>query len=142
MLAPALASGETLTKQQIINRSGPICRDLLEAIKPYVERANDAMKKGQTERFIRASRRAIDVARPYGNDLEDLRPAHGGRRYRRFVNQGQIALAWVDLALDALENDRPRLSRTRNETALKHLARAKRAAKRYGLRRPCIRVVS
>ena len=137
----AIAS-ETLTKHQVVHRSADICRALLEEIAPHVERADDAMKKGQLDRFIRESRDAVHLARPYANDLEDLRPARAGRRYRRFVDQGEVALDWLDLALDALEAKRVRLARHRNETALDHLARAKRAARRYGLRRACIRVVS
>jgi hypothetical protein len=136
------AAADDLTKQQIINRSGPICSDLLDAIRPHVEKANEAMAKEQWDRFIREGRRAISSARPYGRELRRLRPETGARRYGRFVDHGRAALNWLERALDALEAQRIELANNRQQTAREHFARAKRAAKRYGLRRPCIKMVS
>jgi hypothetical protein len=131
-----------LTKRQIVNRSAPICRTIIEVSAPHLERANEAAEQGKINRFIKESRRAIFEVRPYVRDLRELVPPTGARNYRRFVRQGSIALDWLDLALDALEAEREELSLRRQKRALDHARRAKRAAKRYGLRRACIRVVS
>jgi hypothetical protein len=139
--APVMAE-EVLTKRQIIKRSAPICRTIIEVSRPHLERAEEAADQGKLNRFIKESRRAIFEIRPYVRDLRELVPPTRARNYRRFVRQGSTALDWLDLALDALEAERENLAIRRQKTALEHLARAKRAAKRYGLRRPCIRVVS
>jgi hypothetical protein len=133
---------EQLTKQQIISRSAPICKDLLDAVRPHLQKANDAEAKEQWDRFIREARRAIRAARPYGHELRGLRPRTGARRYGRFVDHGRAALNWLELALDALEARRIELAESRQQIAQRHFRRARRAAKRYGLRRPCIRMVS
>jgi hypothetical protein len=133
---------EELTKQQIINRSAPICRDLLDATAPHREKADDARAKEQWERFIHQARLAISTARPYGRELRRLRPDTGARKYGRFLNHGRAALTWLDGALDALEDERTELALHRQAIAQEHFKRAKRNAKRYGLRRPCIKVVS
>ena len=136
------AVAENLTKQQIINRSGPICRDLLDAIQPHVERANDARAKGQWDRFIREGRLAISTARPYGRELRRLRPETGARRYGRYLDHARTGLNWLEGALDALEAGREELAMSRQATAQEHFRRARRAGRRYGLRRSCIKVVS
>jgi hypothetical protein len=141
-IASVAIAEEQLTKKQIINRSAPICGDLLEAIQPHVEKADDARDKMQWDRFIREGRRAISKARPYGRELRRLLPETGARRYRRFLDHAREGLDWLELALDALEAERTELANSRQLTARQHFARAKRAAKRYGLRRPCIKVVS
>lgn len=138
----AVAHEEPLTKRQIVKRSAPVCNSILEASKPHLERAEQAAQAGDLERFIRQSRLAIFKVRPYVRDLQDLQPPDGARKYERFVRHGSLALDWLDLALDALEAEREDLAKSREATALEHVARARRAAKRYGLRRPCIRVVS
>jgi hypothetical protein len=142
ILTSVSVADEQLTKQQIINRSAPICRDLLDAIQPHIERANDAMAKQQWDRFIHEGRLAISTARPYGSELRRLLPDTGARRYRRFLNHAREGLNWLEGALDALEAERPELAQSRRRTAREHLARARRAARRYGLRGSCIRVVS
>jgi hypothetical protein len=142
ILAPSSVAAEDLTKRQIVNRSAPICRDLLDAIEPHLERIDDATSKAQWDRVIREGRRAISAARPYGRELRRLRPETGARRYGRFLDHARLALYWLGRSLDALEEERFDLTRERRQTALEHFARAKRAAKRYGLRRPCIKVVS
>jgi hypothetical protein len=133
---------EDLSRQQIVTRSAPICRDLLDAIRPHVERANDAMAKQQWDRFIREGRRAIDTARPYGRKLRQLLPDTGARRYRRFLNHARAGLNWLEVALEALEAQRFELAKHRQRLAQRHFSRARRAARRYGLHRPCIKVVS
>jgi hypothetical protein len=139
---PLVMAEEPLTKEQIVNRSAKICSDITEAVEPHLERANQAAEQKNIDRFIRESRRAILSARSYVGDLKDLRPPTGARKYRRFVRQGELALDWLDAALDALEAGHVNRAESRRDTALEHLMRAKRAARRYGLRRPCIRVVS
>jgi hypothetical protein len=136
------AMAEDLTRRQIIERSAPICRDLLDAIRPHIERIEDATEKGQYDRVIREGHRAIDAARPYGRKLRRLRPDSGARRYGRFLDHSRAALDWLERALEALEAERVELARTRRQTAQEHFRRARRAAESYGLRRPCIKVVS
>jgi hypothetical protein len=137
-----VAVAEDLTNQQIINRSAPICRDLLDAITPHLEKVEDATSKGQYEKVIREGRRAISAARPHGRNLRRLRQETGARRYGRFVDHSRAALDWLGRALDALEDERIELAKSRRRTAQSHFARAKRAGKRFGLRRPCIQIVS
>jgi len=140
--APLVMAEEPLTKEQIVNRSAQICSDINEAVAPHLERANQAAEQKNIDRFIRESRRAILSARPYVADLKDLQPPTGARRYRRFVRRGERGLDLLDAALDALEAGRVNLAKGRRDTALEHMRRAKRAAKRYGLRPSCIQVVS
>ena len=142
VVIPGIATADDLTTQQIIDRSGPICRDLLDAIEPHVEKADDARGKEQWDRFIHEGRLAISTARPYGRELRRLRPETGARRYGRFLDQGREALGSLERALDALEAERTELALRRQQTAQDHFTRAKRAAESYGLRRPCIKVVS
>ncbi len=130
---------EPLTKDEIVARSGAICRDLNEAVAPHVRRLNRAERP---RGVIRHGRRFIRTSRPYVRDLADLVPPEGEIRYRRFVNNTFSALNWLDAAIDALEARRGRLAESRADTAAARAARAKRAARRYGLRRSCIRYVS
>jgi hypothetical protein len=130
---------EPLTKRDIIDRSAGICRDLNEAVAPHVRGLNRAEKP---RGVIRHGRRFIRASRPYVRELGDLTPSDGGRRYRRFVNNTDAAVDWLADALDALEARRGRLAQRRAAISGEHAARAKRAAKRYGLRRSCIRYVS
>ena len=142
LLTSVSVADEQLTKKQIINRSAPICTELLEAIRPHIEKADDAMAKEQWDRFIREGRRTISTARPYGRELWRLLPETGARKYRRFLNHAREALNRLDRALDAFEAERLELAKSRRQAAQDHLARARRAARRYGLRRSCIKVVS
>ena len=142
VVIPGIANADDLTQQQIINRSAPICRDLLDAIAPHIEKADDARKKELWERFIQQGRLAISTARPYGRGLRRLRPDTGALKYGRFLDQGRAALDSLGRALDALEAERTELALRRQHTAQDHFSRAKRAAESYGLRRPCIKVVS
>src|SRR5688572_9820033 len=110
MAVASTAIAEELTRNQIINRSAPICRALLDAVQPHVERAEDARTKEQWDRFIREARRAISTARPYGRELRTLHPATGARRYARFLEQGRRGLDSLGRALDALEARREELA--------------------------------
>ena len=139
--APVMA-GEALTKEQIVDRSADICREMLEAATPHLERAQEAADQNKLQRFIRESRRAIDAVRRVDPDLRSLVPPTGAWKYRRFVRNGRRALDLLDEALDALEQGRRELATRRREAALEHLDRAKHAARRYGLNRPCIKLVS
>ena len=142
-LVPALAIAEdALTKQQIIKRSAPICRDMLDDSKSHLESADQAAEQDDVEAFIRESRLALDAIQHYVPDLKVLLPPTGERNYRRFMRQGEAALELFDAALDALEESHIQIAEKRRDEALEHVGRARRAAKRYGLRRPCIRVVS
>jgi hypothetical protein len=138
----SVAMADDLTKPEIIERSAPICRDLLDAIQPHVEHVEDAESKAQWDRVIREGRLAIKASRPYGRELRRLRAETGAHKYKRFIDHARVALDWLGRSLDALEEERLELATSRRQTALDHFARAKRAAKRYGLRRPCIKVVS
>ena len=134
----AMAQDEPLTKQEIIDQSGGICRDLNEDALPHARRLNRA--DGVNE-ALRHGRRFVRTSRPYVRDLADLKP-DAGRRYDRFVNNTWTALDWLEDALDALEARRGRLAQRRAEKAENFANRARRAATRYGLRRSCIRYVS
>jgi len=142
LAVPVASAGEPLSKQQIVDRSAVICRDMLEAAAPHLRRAREAAEDDKLERFIRESRRAIDAVRRVEPDLKDLVPPTGALIYRHFVRHGRTALDLLDAALDALEQRRLRLARERRGSALEHLERARHAARRYGLRRSCIRLVS
>jgi hypothetical protein len=138
LAAPAAIAQEPLTKPEIVDQSGAICRDLNEDALPHARRFSGA----ETRRgAIRHGRRFIRTSRPYVRDLADLKP-DAGRRYDRFVDKTWTALDWLDEALDALAARRGRLAGRRAEKVGDAAARARRAAKRYGLRRSCIRFVS
>jgi len=142
LVASSASAGEPLNQQQIIDRSAGICREMRDAAAPHLKRAQQASDQNQIERFIRESRRAIDAVREVDPDLQDLVPPNGALAYRRFVQNGRRALSLLDAALDALEAGRTEIAQSRRASALEHLERAKRAARQYGLRRPCIRLVS
>ena len=138
LAAPAAAAQEPLTKPEVVDESGAICRDLNEDALPHAERFSGA----ETRRAaIRHGRRFIRTSRPYVRDLADLKP-DAGRRYDRFVNKTWTALDWLDAALNALEARRGNLAERRAEKVGDAATRARRAAKRYGLRRSCIRYLS
>jgi hypothetical protein len=101
------------------------------------------MQRADTaNKVVRHGRRFIRTSRPYVRDLGDLDPAGEGRRYRRFVNNTATALDWLDALINAVEANRGQLAEERAKKVSNHVARARRAAKRYGLRRSCIRYVS
>ena len=138
LVVPAASAQEPLTKRQVIDRSAAICRDLNEDATPHVKRLENADGPNQV---VRHGRRFIRTSRPYVRDLADL-TASAGRRYRRFVNNTDAALDWLAAALNALDARRGALTERRLKKVEDHAARAKRAAKRYGLRRSCVRYVS
>jgi len=130
---------EPLTKGQIIDQSAAICRDLNEDVAPHARKMRRA---DGLNGFIRHGRRFVRTSRPYVRDLADLTPPDGGRRYRRFVSNTQEALDLLERALNALEARRGRLAERRANESGEAAARAKRAAKRYGLRDSCITYVT
>jgi hypothetical protein len=135
---PVAAAQEPLTKPEIIDASGSICRDLNEDALPHARRL--ARADGRRE-AIRHGRRFVRTSRPYVRDLADLKP-DAGRRYDRFVDSTWTALDWLDKFLNALEAHRFQLAERRGEKVGDAATRARRAAKRYGLRRSCITYVS
>jgi hypothetical protein len=138
LAAPAAIAQESLTKAEIVDESGGICRDLNEDALPHLRRFQQA----ETRRAaVRLGRRFVETSRPYVRDLADLKP-DASRRYDRFVNKTWTALDWLDEALDALEARRFRLATRRVEKIGDATFHARRAAKRYGLRRSCIKFVS
>lgn len=134
----AMAQDGSLTKQEIVDQSGGICRDLNEDALPHVRRLN---RSDGVNEAVRHGRRFVNTSRPYVRDLADLKP-DAGRRYDRFVNNTWTALDWLDEAFDALEARRGNLAERRAEKAETFANRAQRAARRYGLKRSCIRYVS
>ena len=103
----------------------------------------EAQRDDQPRKFIRRGRRLIDELRPPVRELDELSPQSDGRtRYRRFVNNTEETLDWLDAALDALAVGRGNLAQRRADTAVEHAGRARRAARRYGLRQSCITLVS
>lgn len=141
--APVVVAQEPLTKRQIINRSGEICANAVDAVTPHVRRMQRAQRREELRRFIRHGRRVIDTARPYVRRLDKLSPPSDGRtRYRRFVDNTDEALDLLDASLDALADRRGRLAVRRAEAAVEHTNRAERAARRFGLRESCILFVS
>ena len=140
-----LANAQTedeLTRGELVDRSGRICSNLQEATIPHVRRMNRAADAGNVNGVVRHGRRFVRTSRPYVRRLGELRPSAERDRYRRFVDNTRTALNWVDSALDALAARRGRLAQRRIETADRHAARAKGAARRYPLKRACIRYVS
>jgi hypothetical protein len=138
LAAPAAIAQDSLTKAEIVDASGAICRDLNADALPHLRR----FQQSETRRAaIRHGRRFIRTSRPYVRDLADLKP-DAGRRYDRFVNNTWTALDWLDEYLDALEARRFGLVERRGDKVGNHATRARHAAMRYGLRRSCIRYVS
>jgi hypothetical protein len=141
---PVAAAVEPATsKREIIERSAPICRDALEAIQPHIVAMNNAERNGKLRKFIRHGRRVVREARPRVRKLDVLSPqSDGRRRYRRFVNNTVSALDLLDGAFDALEARRGRLAQRRGDKSVAHANRARKAARRYGLRDSCVTLVS
>jgi hypothetical protein len=138
LASPVAIAQEPLTKEQIIDRSAGICRDLNEDALPHVRRMT---RSDSVNEAVRHGRRFIRTSRPYVRELADLKPS-AGRLYDRFVNNTWTALDWLGEYLDAVEARRGALAERRGEKVGNHAQRARRAAKRYGLRRSCIVYVS
>jgi hypothetical protein len=139
-LTASLATAqEPLTKQQVIDRSAGICRDLVD---DTVKHVRGMRRADGPNGVVRHGRRFVRDSRPHVRELRDLPEPSGAVMYRRFVNNTDEALDWLAKALNALEARRGGLAKRRADTSGEHAARAKRAARRYGLRRSCIRYVS
>ena len=139
LTASAASAQEPLTKQQVIDRSAGICRDLLDDTLPHVR----AMRRADGPNgVVRHGRRFVRDSRPHVRALRDLPEPETAVKYRRFVNNTDEALDWLAKALNALEARRGGLAERRADTSGEHAARAKRAARRYGLRRPCLTYLS
>ena len=111
-------------------------------MQPYDDRAEAAARRGDREAAIRHSRRSIRIGRRYLGRLADLNPPPRDRRYyRNFVERTRTMTNWLDAALDALAAGRDRRADRRFDEAERSSAGAKAAARRYGLRRACIRYV-
>ena len=138
-----VAVADGATKRQIINRSAEVCANGDRAMQPSDDRAERAARRDDRRAFIRHARESIRVGAPYLRRLADLRPPRSGRRhYRNFVEHTQTMVSWLDAALDALAARRFRRSQRRFQEAERSSARAKAAARRYPLRRACIRYVN
>lgn len=130
------------TKQQIIERSAEICANGDRAMQPYDDRSEAAAKRRDRRAFVRNARRSIRIGRRYLARLADLRPPRAGRRhYRNFIDHTRTMVNWADAAVDALAARRYRRADRRSREAERYSARAKAAARRYPLRRACIRYV-
>jgi hypothetical protein len=135
----AFAQDDTLTKSQVIDQSADICRALIADTERHVRRLQNA---DGPNGVVRHGRRFVRDSRPYVRDLGDLQEPSGAEKYRRFVDNTDEALDWLAKAFNALEARRGRRAERRATISGRHAARAKRAARRYGLRRPCVVYVS
>ena len=137
----AVADGAT--KRQIIERSAEICANGDRAMQPYDDRAERAANRGDRRAFIRHARDSLRIGRRYLARLADLRPPRRDRRhYRDFIDHTRTMTNWLDAGLDALAARRFRTAERRFQEAERSSARAKAAARRYPLRRACIRYVN
>ena len=140
VLAPVVHAA---TWEQIRDRSAEICRNGDRAMQPHDDRAERAAARDDRTAFVRHARRSIRTGRPYVRRLDDLQPPADGRaHYNAFVDHTKAMVAWLDAAVDAIEARRPRRALRRGERAETEQRRAKRAARRYPLRRACIRFLS
>lgn len=141
VLAPAATSqtDEPLSRSALLDRSGDICANALEAVTPHVR----GMERADTRReILRHGRRFIRTVRPYVRRLRGLQAQEEPRRYRTFTEELRLAVNWLDASLDAIASGRYRVARRRLETSGDHAARSERAARRYPLRRSCIQLAS
>ena len=131
-----------MTKEEIRDRSAEICAHATAAMKPHSARAERAADRGAMREFLRHARRAVAVARRHVERLAELRPpAAGRRRYRTFVDESRIGIRWGGLAFEAFAAERYSLMNRRIRKLERHAARAERAARRYPLRRACIKFI-
>ncbi len=137
--AMAVAQDDTLSKAEVVDQSADICRALIVDSAPHFEKMRRA---DGVNGVVRHGRRFVSASRPYVRDLRDLREPEAAVKYRRFVNNTDAALDWLAAALDALDARRGNLARERADRSDVHAARGEAAARRYGLRRPCIRYIS
>jgi hypothetical protein len=138
-----VAVADGATKRQIIDRAAEICANGDRAMQPYDDRAERAAKRGDRTAVIRNARVSLRIGRRYLARLADLRPPRQNRRhYRDFIEHTQTMTNWLDGGLDALAARRYRRSARRFREAERSSARAKAAARRYPLRRACIRYVN
>lgn len=138
-----VAVADGATKRQIIDRSAEICANGDRAMQPYDDRAERAARRGDRRAFIRHARDSLRIGRRYLGRLADLRPPRANRRhYRNFIDRTRTMTNWLDAGLDALAARRGRLAQSRFQEAERFSARAKTSARRYPLRRACIRYVN
>jgi hypothetical protein len=132
-----------MTKEQIRDRSAEICRNGDRAMQPHDDRAMRAANQRDWNAFVRHARRSIRIGRRHIRRLGDLKPPAAGRaRYLTFVEQAEVMVRWLDAGVDAIAARRFRRAAARIERAEIHQKRAVRAARRYPLRRACIRFLN
>jgi len=132
-----------LTKSELIERSGEICAHGDAAMQPYDEKAARAIERGDLQAGVRPARKSIRIGRRHLARLADLNaPQRGIERYRNFIDRTREYIRWLDLSIDAIAAERWRLAKRRATKAQREYMRAKRAARRYPLKRACIKFLS
>lgn len=143
ILASALpltsATAQDQTKRDVIVRSAEICKHSSAAVKKHVRRAARALSDRKWTAFARHGRRYARVGIRHIRRLRALRPPPSRFHYRRFVARSRSYFGWVELAMDAYAEQRFTVVKRRNRLAERHRDRAQSSARKYGLRRACIR---
>jgi len=135
----APVAGQQQTKREVIVRAAEICKHGREAMAIHVRRAGRALEQRMWNTYARHGRRFARVGLRHVRRLNGLRPPPGRYWYDRYVDRARSTLGWVDVAMDAFAEDRFMVARRRTRSAERHRSRAEKAARKYGLRRSCVR---
>lgn len=139
--APALpAHAQQMTKREVIVRMAEICKHGREAMAKHIRRAQTALKQRRPIAFARHGRRWARVGMRHLQRMRALRePRPGNFWLERYMDRTRGTFGWVDLAMDAYAERHYLLSQRRNRRAERHRERAQKAARKYGLRKVCVR---
>ena len=127
------------TKHEVIVRSAEICRHGRAAMVPHVNRALRAIAQQRWNAFVREGRRYARIGIRHVRRLRTLRPPPSRFHYLRFVARSRSYFGWIDLSMDAFDAGRLGLAERRTRRAHRHRKRAESSARKYGLRRSCVR---
>jgi hypothetical protein len=136
---PLTAAAQEQTKREVIVRSAEICKHGREAMRPHVRRALLALAQERPNAFVREGRRYARIGLRHVLRLRALEPPPSRYHYLRFVARSRSFFGWTELALDAFDAGRSGIAERRNRRADRHRERAESSARKYGLRRACIR---
>jgi len=137
---PVTAAGaQEQTKREVVARSGEICQHARAAMAKHIRRAARALRRRGWNAYARHGRRYARIGIRHVRRLRKLRPPASRFHYKRFVARSRSALGWIELAMDAYDEERFKLGYKRERRAEGHRERAKRSAREYGLRRACVR---
>lgn len=138
LVTAAPAAAAPLTKPEVIKRSAEICRHADDVMAKHVRRFFRALAQQKWPAVVRHGRRWVRAGLRHVTRIRRLRePRPGNFWFERYLDRSRGMFGWANLAADAFGGRRLRLADRRNDRAVRHRRRAKKAAREYGLKPAC-----